>query len=73
MPLAKIDPRLLAFDIDGVVADIMSTFVSWQMNAFRADPSNTMILSNSIWSTACKWMKPSSGKYSMYCCTGPRN
>ena len=26
--LTKIDPRQLAFDIDGVVADIMSTFIA---------------------------------------------
>jgi uncharacterized HAD superfamily protein len=37
MVLTKIDSRRLAFDIDGVVADIMSTFIAVARERYRID------------------------------------
>lgn len=36
-PLAQIDPRHLAFDIDGVVADIMTTFIQLARERYGLD------------------------------------
>ena len=65
--LEKIDSRYLAFDIDGVVADIMSTFISVAHERYKSGICAMTISSNLIWSTASEWMKTWFGKY-WTCC-----